>query len=501
MNIIRAEREDVIVNNNIGTQQIRDVLENTNKLITSLDFLEPLHGDLDFSVVKELGFGMVREIRIPKGNVTSIVNLPDNINKFSCIQNLLVSLENLPETLEEINVNNNYIGELKLKNLKNLKIVHMASNRITGISRLPPSLVELHCENNSLLETMHLGGLNLLKVLHISNTGIHIIIDYPEGVADFERENTPGIEFRNAVELPIHRTNKQDKDDADIRRNKDYIEALNDYFELKNTYETNLSKARHKIFNKKKKGKLEAKMVKIPCVKCKRPVGTIFQTQDNKHIAICGDTANPCKLDIQIYTGVLDMYKNMMYDDKQEMEVYKQKMMRNKLDTLFGYVNEEESTIEFKDSLSEYNSESRMYQTLADKHDEIYNNTIKNESIEKKNEAIFKLNESVKTLFIEYKETSNIELLKEGVRTQYEQINAESRNLRMLKYDVMEMDKQVLKSVNAKSVVTLDQDCQLDVKIDTDGDVSQHILVQRPVTLTELEYSFHESPNVMKFVR
>jgi len=501
MNIIHAEREDVIVNNNIGTQQIRDVLENTNKLITNLDFLEPLHGDLDFSVVKELGFGMVREIRIPKGNVTSIVNLPDNLNKFSCIQNLLTSLENLPETLEEINVNNNYIDELKLTNLKNLKIVHMASNRITGISMLPPSLVELHCENNNLLETMHLGGLKSLKVLHISNTGIHIIIDFPEGVADFERENTPGIEFRNAVELPIHRTDKQIIEDADIRRNKNYIEALNDYFELKNTYETNLSKARRKIFIKKKKGKLDAKMVKIQCVKCKRPVGTIFQTYDNKHIAICGDTANPCKLDIQIYTGELDMYKNMMYEVKQELEKYKQKMMRNKLDTLFGYVNEEESTIEFNNTLTEYNIQSRIYQTMTDKHDEIYNNTIKNDSIEKINEAIFKLNESVNTLLLEYKETSNIELLKEAVRTQYEQINAESRNLRMLKYDVMEMDSHVLKSVDAKIVITLDHDCQLDVKVGTDGDVTQHILVQRPVTLTELEHSFHEPPNVMKFIR
>ena len=241
--------------------------------------------------------------------------------------------------------------------------------------------------------------------------------------------------------------------------------------------------------------------MKIQCVKCKRPVGTIFQTYDNKHIAICGDTANTCKLDIQIYTGELGMYKSLMHEDKLELEKYKQKMMRNKLDTLFGYVNEEESTIEFNNTLTEYNIQSRIYQTMTDKHDEIYNNTIKNDSIEKINEAIFKLNESVNTLLLEYKETSNIELLKEAVRTQYEQINAESRNLRMLKYDVMEMDSHVLKSVDAKIVITLDHDCQLDVKVGTDGDVTQHILVQRPVTLTELEHSFHEPPNVMKFIR
>jgi hypothetical protein len=246
---------------------------------------------------------------------------------------------------------------------------------------------------------------------------------------------------------------------------------------------------------------LEAKTAKIPCIKCKRPVGTIFQSQDNKYIAICGDTANPCKLDIQIYTGELGMYKSMMHEDKQELEKLKQKMMRNKLDTLFGYVNEEEATIEFNNTLSEYNIQSGVQQLMIDKHDEIYNNTIKNDSIEKKNENIFRLNESVNTLLIEYKNTSNIELLKEAVRIQHEQIGAESRNLRMLKYNVMEMDKHVLKSVDAKNVISLDHNCQIDIKVATDGDVLQHILVQLPVTLTELEYSYHEPPNVMKFVR
>jgi hypothetical protein len=379
----------------------------------------------------------------------------------------------------------------------------MSSNRLTEINMLPPSLVELYCDNNSLLEKILLGGLKSLKVLHISNTGVHLIMDFPEGVADFERENTPGIEFRNAVELPKHRTNKQDNEDSDIRRNKDYTEALNDYFKLKNTYETDLSKARRKIFNKhsKKKGKFEAKHAKIPCIKCKRSVGTIFQIQDRKHIAICGDTANPCKLDIQIYTGEFAMYKVMMTEAIWNIEALKQKMMRYKLDTLFGFINEKESTIKFNSILDEYNIDSGIYKIFEDKHDEIYNNTIKHDSIEKKNNGIFKLKESVNTLLLDYKETSNIELLKEAVRIQYEQINAESRNLRMLKYDVMEMDKQVLKSVDEKSIITLGADCQLDIKVDTTGDISQYTLVQRQVALTEHEYSILEPPNVMKFIR
>jgi len=504
MNIINEQRELTIANNNTGTQQIRDVLENTNKLITSLDFHVPLHGDLDFSVVKELGFGLVREIRIPEGDVTSVVNLPDNLIKFSCIKNLLITLENLPETLEEIDVNANYIGDLKLAHLKNIRIVNVASNKLTDLSMLPPSLVELHCENNHILESIHLGGLKNLKVLHISNTGVHIIHDFPEGVADFDDENTPSIVYRNATELPTQRTNKQDKEDADLRRNKDYVEALNDYFKLKNTYETDLSKARRKLFSKsrsKKTGKLEAQKAKVPCVKCKRPVGTIFQSKDHKYIAICGDTVNPCKLDIQIYTGEFIMYQYFMLDTTEKLEGVKQDIIRQKLNTLFGYLTEEESIAEFKDALSNYNAENELYKIMIDKHDDIFNNETKNGFIEKKNEAIFRLNESVQSLLLEYKTTANPELLQEAVRTQYEQTNAESRNLRMLKHNIMEMDTHISKSVDEKSIISLDKECMIDIKIGTDKDVFIHTLVQHPATLSELEYSLDEPPRVIKFIQ
>ena len=111
MNIIRNEREEVILNDNIATQQLSAIINNMNKLTTILNIQTPLHGDVDFSILKEAGFNLITEISIPMGKVTSVSNLPKNLIKFSCVSNLLISLENLPENIEEIVVNNNYFIE------------------------------------------------------------------------------------------------------------------------------------------------------------------------------------------------------------------------------------------------------------------------------------------------------------------------------------------------------------------------------------------------------
>jgi len=237
MNVISQQREYILTQNNSANDDIRAVLENTNKRIEQLVFKESLHGDIDFAILKELGFGLLNEIIINKGDVTSIVNVPDGIKKITCNHNLLIGLENLPPSIEEVNVNNNYIETLSLGYLKNLYVLRCESNRLTILEKLPSSLVEIHAENNTILDTLHLTKLNDLSVLHISNTNVHLIYDFPENIGDFVMENTPSIEFRNASGNPAE---KKKTDDDDQKRNKTYVDALDEYFKMKSKYEKDL---------------------------------------------------------------------------------------------------------------------------------------------------------------------------------------------------------------------------------------------------------------------
>ena len=136
-----------------------------------------------------------------------------------------------------------------------------------------------------------------------------------------------------------------------------------------------------------------------------------------------------------------------------------------------------------------------------DIHNEIYNNPVKDELVIKKNETIYKLTESVRALLSEYKKTNNPELLTQAVRVQTDQINAEARNLRMLKYEVMEIDKRDSKPENENVMVVLDKNCQIDVKSKGDKGGFDFVLVQRPSVLNKIEYSMSEPPNVIKFVK
>jgi hypothetical protein len=501
MNIIRQQREHILTQNNSGNDDIRAVLENTNKRIDQLVFKESLHGDLDFAILKELGFGLLREIVINKGDVTSIVNIPDGIKKITCNHNLLLGLENLPQSIEEIDVNNNYIENLRLDYLKELQVLRCESNRLPVLENLPTSLVEIHAENNSVLDTIHLTNLKTLSVLHISNTNVHLIYDFPENIGDFVMENTPSIEFRNASGNPAA---KQKADDDDQKRNKTYVDALDEYFKMKSTYEKELQKMRRLAFNKartRRMGRNAANAVRPTCVKCKRPVGTQFLIKDSKYIALCGDTRNPCNLDIQIFNGELVAYHDFMQMYKDDIETSKLNIICDKLDVLFSYTTEEQSVEEFKKDLDEYTINSDIYSSLKNFHDEIYNNEMKNEMIIKKNETIFKLTESVRALLNQYRDTNNPGLMKEAVRVQADQINAEARNLRMLKYEVMEMDTKDPKIENENTMIVLDKDCQIDLKIKGDYGYYEHVLVQRPVVLTKTEYVIDESPNVIKFVK
>jgi hypothetical protein len=503
MNIIRDQREHIITNNNIGNTELANILENTNKQIESLVIKESLHGDLDFSIIKTMGFGLLTEITIQEGDVISISNLPEGLKKFTCSKNLLIELENLPKSIEELDVNNNYIEGFNIDYLKNLKVLNCSYNKIKELKLLPASIQEIYCENNNLLVSIHLGNVDQLNVLNISNTNVHIIYDYPEGVVDFKMENTPSIEFRNATgNISLNDANKENIEE-EIKKKQNYIEALDDYFLLKTNYEKRLLEAKRKLFKNavtKKMAKKSASNAKIPCIKCKRPVGTKFINNNNKYMAICGDTQNPCTLDIQIYTGELDMYKEQLYYIYQNIQEYKQNIICKKLDALFSFVSEDESIQSFKEELDNYNSETKIYTPLLNMHNDIYNNIDKSTLIDKKNEVIFRLKESIHKLLIDYKETNNKDFLRQAVLAQHKQLTPEFRNLRMLKYEVMEMDKQYKQNQNENTRILLNEICELEIAKEGNT-VTEYHLVQRPVALTKMEYSFHEDPRVIKFVK
>jgi hypothetical protein len=260
-----------------------------------------------------------------------------------------------------------------------------------------------------------------------------------------------------------------------------YVEALDYYFKIKNDYERKLREAKHKIYQKENNKKITKKKIlelNIPCIHCKRPVGTIFSNTKYNLIAICGDKQNPCILNIEIFKGFMTNINYLLNLYKEDIDFLKDSIIKQKLDTLFDYINEAQTAQTFKKGLDAYNGDSVIYKEVLEKYNSLYENQYKMDLIADKNGQIFRLIEKSRGFLDEYKKTQNPEFLKMAIELNIKEIVPEIQNLRTLKNEVME------------------------VNVETDKDENQKIftLFTYPVLLSKIDYNNGEPQRVVKFV-
>jgi hypothetical protein len=443
MDNLEELREEIIAENNNGQEILLNILEETNKNIKELLINTHLHGNIDFSILKEMNFGLIDTIKINNGSVTNVTNLPENLKAFHIDNNYLAVIDNLPASLEEIKITNNQIKELNISQLKKLKRLYLDYNRLEVLGGFPESLEELSVSYNK-LGSLNLNDLVNLKKLDVSENPITLIEEFQEGIIDFRNENTPSIQFRNSkIDINEESKEKEEENKKEKEAKKNYKDALKIYFELKSKYEKKLyelkKKAYEKGINKKMKKKLVNSVV-APCTKCKRDVGSIFKKVDNKYIAICGDSKEPCGLDIKIYDGESEgSFMNVFSNIDKQFEDSKLKIITHKLDTVFNYIDENASTEVYKTFLENYNNVYEEFNFLFDAYKELYFSEEKAEEINNKKNKIYEYLEDIKRILNDYKETNNEELLKDVAQLQIENILPELRNMRQLKYETKEM--------------------------------------------------------------
>jgi hypothetical protein len=483
MNVIKQQREDIIKENNTAQERLKDILETINKRTNILDIREPLHGDIDFSILKD-GFSNVKTIILPEGEITNIFNIPEGITHLNIDKNLLFELNELPSSLTHLEVKYNYLSNIDFTDLKYLEEINISYNQITTLENLPPELIVLNCQDNQ-LRSLDLRGLNKLNVLNCSYNKLTIIENLPENIRDFNYDNNPSIEFRNSNKIPKEKSGKQEDEERLMLQQISYEDSLKHYFSLKQKYDKSLLETKQNLFYSsptKKIARQKILQLKPACIYCKRPVGTIFSKKDNRYMALCGDTQNPCKLKIEIFSGNFGSNIDLLYKFKEHIDELKDDIIREKLDNLFNYKNEERSVAIFKKKLEEYNFDSSMLKELLDRHNENYNNSHKKELIQKKQDVVYKYIENISELLKEYEQTDNIEILKSAVYIQKTDLLPEINNLRILRNELMEMNHEVVISggfgVNP---------------------LINYYLFKNEVTLSKNDFTFGEPPRVVHF--
>ena len=470
MNIIQVKRESIIRENNTAQYEFSNIINNLNTNISELNIKIPLHGTLDLTILSEKGFDNIKTIIFGEGEITNIYNVPEGVNKLICAKNLLVELEDLPTSITYLDCDHNYLVSFDFSKLSMLEEFHCNDNKIEELNNIPKSIVSLYCDQNK-LKHLDLKNLVNLRTLHVSNNSLIIIENLPDTVHEFISENNP-------IEMAIVENDEQIGDDAikkHIEKKIDYIDAVHKYFSLKQKYDKELNLAKHKEFNKyenKKTASKRSASVKPKCINCRRPVGTIFSCSSSGYSAICGDKNQPCQLNIilsRVYSKPIEGFVNLF---KESVDDIKNEIIQQKMDTLFSYISENQSTQLFTKKINLYNEDSKRLANLLTVYNDLYNNQHKTEMIQKKNESIHNIHKKIREMLDEYKNKQHKETLRTAIDTYINDLIPEIDNVRRLKYEINEME------------------------VDDEGN---DVLYQREIGLSNFEHIYGEPPSVSKF--
>jgi hypothetical protein len=475
LDIIKQKREDILQNNNTANAVLLSVLEKLDKRTTELVFTEPLYGNLDFKYLPREGFQNIKTIVLAEGEggITNIANLPRTLKKLVCPNQYLLSIEKLPDSIEELDCAGNLLSKMSLYGLKHLRVLNVSNNHLTELISLPESLEELYCNHNQ-LNHLSLKNCQKLRVLHTSYNKALIIEGLPASVVDFQSENSPYLE----IQYDELTRESEEKTEEDAQRKVHYIDAIEDYYKLKDKYETEWREVRKAVYkrtggSKKRKMKFVSQVVP-KCINCKRAVGTMFFREGAYRKAICGSKTSPCNLNINIYTGDFVRWEDLVSITTEDLGAVRTDIIKHKLDTLFQYISSEQSAKQFKEMMELYNQYNTMHQEYLEHYNQQYIDSLRIQLEERKREHIFELVGAIRSLIEEYDRTGNRELLNNAIYIQVKELNPELQNLQKLKNEVIEVDED-------------------------DEDSDQSRLVQKYVSLNKMEYNLGKDPQVLKF--
>jgi hypothetical protein len=229
-----------------------------------------------------------------------------------------------------------------------------------------------------------------------------------------------------------------------------FDDALNEYFKLKNTFETQINANKKKIINnptlsdREKRSEYLKLMPK--CVNCKRPSkkGTIFSSTylpetdktDKYRIlkASCGDLADPCNLDIEIQLDKIEPIETVIDYMKSEIKDYKNLIINNKNKLLFGMITTENAVEYFEENIMYVNELTSSYEIYLDKYNEITDNQDKKLELDEALVQSYNLINDIKMCIVKMNENNDKQYAVDAARIYATTLKPLLDKIRHLKY-------------------------------------------------------------------
>lgn len=387
---------------------------------------ESLDGPIDLISLNDSG---VEELHFVDGTISQLENLPKSLKKVVINGNKLKEIPRLP-SLVHLEANDNELTHVNLKDLNNLVSLYLNNNRINDIQNIPASLKALYISGNE-LRNLDLNGANSCTTVNCLNNMMLEQIIRGKQFSDpyFKLEKDPHT--RIIVQMA-----------GGAKSSMDVKTAVENYYKLKKQYEDHKTKVIEKIKNKeisKQKKIKEIRNAQFKCVNCGKEGGTIFKKDDSYLKAICGNKMDPCKLNIKILSS-MTLSENDIREMEAEVNAAKQNIIKLKMDTLFGYITEEESIKKFEKNVEIIKKNSVLEKTLAF---EVQNESKQVNLIKKKMDTVYAEMANIRELLNEYGTTNNKRLLKD-IALKHQTINDILTVVRSMKYPIHEVVEETV---------------------------------------------------------
>ena len=271
------------------------------------------------------------------------------------------------------------------------------------------------------------------------------------------------------------------------------VKSIDKYYALKNEYSLSIEKEKNKLKGIKglswKEKRREFIKIKPKCVNCKRPVGTIFSIklvdETNRHIlAICGDKVAPCPLNIDIDLGYTKDVRIELKNDNKLLDKYKQMIIKDKNDLIFGYINSETAVEKFDNLKEDISTTTSTYEMINDIFLSVTDNP---EKIEQLNKDITKLNifiDEYKKMDKKYNETANNQYLKDIVYSYINNLIPLTQNINGQNKIKDNLLKKIMNEKYEYSAIEVDE-------FNDNDDIK--MLVQKQFSVENFEINFGES--------
>lgn len=262
------------------------------------------------------------------------------------------------------------------------------------------------------------------------------------------------------------------------------IESINEFYRLKDKYESGYYEKYVKPIIKSNKSKREkrvefSKLPKHECINCKRNVGTLFNikidVEDNNKIfkANCGDVQDPCPLDIQIKYANRESIDKITKEGLIEIEKIKLEIIKEKNNALFFKKNVLNIFNKLTEQLKfETEHIGFIIETDILRNDNPEKNALLRQTIDEFGKGfILPFKQMVK----DFDETNNVLILNQAVTFYINEMIPKLKEIQLLKYDV--------------NIVEYDESND------------SYKLIQLPNSLESNEFFYKEDDKVIKFVR